>query len=918
MEDLTGRQFGQYRIVAPLGEGGMADVYKAYQASVDRYVAIKVLPQFHSRNREFLERFRQEAQVLAKLQHPFVVPILDFGESEGYTYLVMTFIKGGTLKGQLTGEPIPLARVGRIISQVGSALGYAHSLGMVHRDIKPTNILIDLHGNSLLTDFGVAKILEGSAEITRTGGILGTPAYMSPEQGLGEKIKHTTDIYSLGVVLYEMVTGRTPFQAETPFAVIYKHIHDPLPPPSSIVPNISDELEKVILKALAKDPEDRFETMQEMVDALSKALVASQRPRSVPAGLPPTLVEDTPVATEMQIEEAPILPEVEEHPSLEGEVEEASKPLEGEEVPSTEAEVEKEPERKKRLESTLLKRLPTRKLLMYLGGIAMVAIAAVFTLNLFGTDGIEGERSTPTEAPAQTAAFLTNPTAEPTEEHVEEVTEEIQASEIIIGTTDSWTSFESAWVYTFHDWELSHQCADGLLNTIPGTAGEVEPALAESYEVSDDGLEYIFHLRHGVTFPNGDPFNADAVVFSLERIAPINQALGQNAGSLYTTYAESVEKIDNFTVKITMLDTYPFAPQIMATNVWKIHNPNQWSDTDAGTNNTTCGIGPYVITSFIEGEELIFERNLSYYGEPAETDKIIVRYFGDSPTMTLALLNGEIDVAWKDLSPADQEALSVEEGISTDTSGGIEIRYIVFNATTPPFDNPNVRHGLARLLDRTQLANLGWQGSKIPLYSMIPPGFLGHKPTYFGTEDFEIGKELLRTAGYHEDNPLVMDLWYSPTHYGDTEPDVAAVLKQQWEASGVVQVELQSLEWGAYRDAGRSGSLPVSLLGWYPDYLDPDNYTRPFARSPASWSGSFYNNPEMDVLLDAQASELNKSVRISILENIQDFWVNESPFVPLVQGKLFIAYRDDVSGVILDPIPTLHYFLLKMIVTGPR
>jgi serine/threonine protein kinase len=272
MEDLTGRQFGQYRIVAPLGEGGMADVYKAYQASVDRYVAIKVLPQFHSRNREFLQRFKQEAQVLAKLQHPFVVPILDFGEADGYTFLVMTFIEGGTLKDLLTGEPIPLSRAGRIISQVGSALGYAHSLGMVHRDLKPTNILIDLHGNSLLTDFGVAKILEGSAELTRTGGILGTPVYMSPEQGLGERIGHKTDIYSLGVVLYEMVTGRAPFQAETPFAVIYKHIHDPLPPPSSINPGIPEDVERVVLKSLAKDPDHRYENVNDMVDALAAAI----------------------------------------------------------------------------------------------------------------------------------------------------------------------------------------------------------------------------------------------------------------------------------------------------------------------------------------------------------------------------------------------------------------------------------------------------------------------------------------------------------------------------------------------------------------------------------------------------------------------------------------------------------------------
>jgi peptide/nickel transport system substrate-binding protein len=482
---------------------------------------------------------------------------------------------------------------------------------------------------------------------------------------------------------------------------------------------------------------------------------------------------------------------------------------------------------------------------------------------------------------------------------------------LVVGTTDSWTSFETAWVYSFHDWELSHQCSDGLLNAVPGSAGEVELALAESYEVSADGLEYTFKLREDVTFPNGDPFDADAVIFSFDRVAPIDAAEGENAGFLYTAYAVGTEKIDDMTVKVTFNAPYPFGPQLISTNVWKIHNPAQWSATEAGTENTTCGIGPYVMTSFTEGEETIFEVNESYYGDAPEMDKIIVRYFADSPTMALALKNGEIDVAWKSLSPADQDALTGADGITTENAGGTEIRYIVFNSTTAPYDNPDVRLGLAQLLDREQLTDLGWQGIKVPLYSMVPPGFLGYKPTYEGTEDVEAGKALLASAGFDEDNPLVMDLWYSPTHYGDTEPDVATVLKQQWEASGVVQIELQFLEWGAYRDAGRAGELPVSLLGWYPDYLDPDNYTNVFAHSPASWSGSNYNNPEMDALLDAQAGELDEATRISILEEIQDLWVTESPFVPLGQGKLFIAYSDDVSGVVLDPIANLHYFLLK-------
>jgi len=139
---------------------------------------------------------------------------------------------------------------------------------------------------------------------------------------------------------------------------------------------------------------------------------------------------------------------------------------------------------------------------------------------------------------------------------------------------------------------------------------------------------------------------------------------------------------------------------------------------------------------------------------------------------------------------------------------------------------------------------------------------------------------------------------------------VATVMKQQWEASGVVEAELQFLEWAAYRDAQRAADLPVSLLGWYPDYLDPDNYTNVFAHSPATWSGANYNNPDMDALLDAQAGELDEATRIGIMEDVQDLWVTESPFVPLAQGKLFVAYRDGISNVILDPLALFHYFLI--------
>ena len=305
MEDLTGKQLSPYQIISPLGEGGMAAVYKAYQPGMDRYVALKVLPRHFASDREFIGRFSQEAKVIANLQHPHILPVHDFGEADGYTYLTMRFIEGGTLADWLKENgPLSLEKIRSIVTQVGGALDYAHAQGVIHRDIKPSNILVDPWGNCLLTDFGLAKMAESSSHLTQTGGILGTPAYMSPEQGLGKKIDSRSDIYSLGVVLYQMAIGRLPYQAETPMAVVIKHIHDPLPPPSQFKPDLPEALERVILKALAKNPEDRFAKVGEMVKALQNATEPPTSPESVSEPIAELPVAPEPVVDLMELETA--------------------------------------------------------------------------------------------------------------------------------------------------------------------------------------------------------------------------------------------------------------------------------------------------------------------------------------------------------------------------------------------------------------------------------------------------------------------------------------------------------------------------------------------------------------------------------------------------------------------------------------
>lgn len=305
--DMIGKTLGQYRIVEKLGQGGMAEVFKAYQPALDRYVAIKVLHPMVATDTQFLARFQHEARAVAKLRHGHIVQVYDFG-SEGNTYyMVMEFIDGQTLKARLrdlkeAGQTMSLEEAQGIIQAVAEALEYAHKRGMVHRDVKPANILLTSEGEAVLSDFGIARMVEGT-RFTMTG-VVGTPDYMSPEQGQGLEIDHRSDIYSLGVVLYEMLTGQTPFKADTPLAVIFKHVQDPLPLPRSINPDIPEPVERVILKALAKRPEDRFQSTMEMAKALSDAC-AGRSTIEAPAIEMPTVLEEGVVTGEETIIGAP-------------------------------------------------------------------------------------------------------------------------------------------------------------------------------------------------------------------------------------------------------------------------------------------------------------------------------------------------------------------------------------------------------------------------------------------------------------------------------------------------------------------------------------------------------------------------------------------------------------------------------------
>ena len=272
---LEGRMLGKYRVMDALGRGGMAQVYRAFHPQLERYVAIKVLRSDLVEEEEFLVRFRREAKAVAALRHPHIVQVFDFDVEDDLYYMVMELLEGDTLKAYLNsyrtrGERMPLGEMVRILLDVMDGLAYAHAEGIVHRDIKPANVLLTRRGQAVLTDFGIAQIV-GTTRYTMSGALMGTLNYMAPEQGLEGHGEVRSDIYSIGIMFFEMVTGRTPYDADTPLAILMKHLNDPLPLPHKLAPDLPEALEREILKALAKQPEDRYASAVEMAKALEEA-----------------------------------------------------------------------------------------------------------------------------------------------------------------------------------------------------------------------------------------------------------------------------------------------------------------------------------------------------------------------------------------------------------------------------------------------------------------------------------------------------------------------------------------------------------------------------------------------------------------------------------------------------------------------
>jgi peptide/nickel transport system substrate-binding protein len=491
----------------------------------------------------------------------------------------------------------------------------------------------------------------------------------------------------------------------------------------------------------------------------------------------------------------------------------------------------------------------------------------------------------------------------------------LAASDILVlGTIDRITelSFENS--YDHFTWHILRHTTKALVGMEPGT-NKIIPAIAQSWEISDDGLVYTFHIRPGVVFWDGTPCNAKAVKWALERTIRLN---GPEGGVfLIADVIKKIEAVDELTVKITL--NYPDATflirmtdNVIPALIYAGAPENEF------TQGRYVGTGPYRIVEYVPDERVVLEAVPTYFGPAPKTKRIVWVIYANEAALRAAVEAGDVDIAFRTFNPVDIVNLQKNPNLQVVRGPSVSIRYLLFNVTQPPVDNPLVRQAIAYAVDRDAICERVFSGLNTPIYTMVPEGLppAGSAIPVFPKRDLEKARELLRQAGYSEANPLQVNLWYTPTHYGTTEADVAAVLKQAIEETGMVKVTIQSLEWAAYVQRMSQGGFDMFLLGWYPDYLEASNFLAPWTTESPESLGTFFNKhpryPEYKELMTKALTTIDEAERAKIYQEIQRMSAEDVPWIPLWANnqQAYLVAQKNVKGIVLDLTMEPHLDLL--------
>jgi peptide/nickel transport system substrate-binding protein len=483
---------------------------------------------------------------------------------------------------------------------------------------------------------------------------------------------------------------------------------------------------------------------------------------------------------------------------------------------------------------------------------------------------------------------------------------------IIRGTTDQPVSYDPAGAYDLPSYDVIYAVYQNVMTIPPGKSTPV-PEAAEKCDYTDPKT-YECTLKDGLKFSDGSTLDSKDVKFSFERNVKIEDP---NGGSSLLANMKSVEAPDPKTVIFNLKAPDATWPFILTTGSAAIV-PDSYPADKLQPSDKVIGSGRYTVDSYKPGTQTVLQKNDSYTGsDPAENDQVIVQYYKTSSDLALALKQGEVNIAYRSLSPTDINSLKGESGLQVVEGNGIEIRYLVFNEDLQPGSNDAqklaIRQAVAYTIDRDAIASKVYEGTVQPLYSMVPQGLQyatePFKTQYGATPDVNKAKQVLQQAGVK--TPVPMEVWYTPSHYGPVSADEYAEIKDELDSSGLFDVTLKSTEWNQYSTAAFTDKYPIYQLGWFPDYPDADDYTASFY-SKDSFLNDHYSNPEMEKLLAQEKASTNTSERQQAFAKIQDIGAKDAPTVPVWQGKQIAAAQDDIHGIeeTFDPSFIFRYWLI--------
>jgi len=499
---------------------------------------------------------------------------------------------------------------------------------------------------------------------------------------------------------------------------------------------------------------------------------------------------------------------------------------------------------------------------------------------------------------------------------------------LIIGTTDSVeTCLDPARAYDFFGWEIIQSLGCSLVEYKAGATGSTDdliPSLATSWSVSDDGLQWTFNLREGVKYDDGAEFTAEDVKYSFDRGIEISDEDGAYLGIGYGDIIDSITVVSTYVVRFNLKIPFAAFLSLMACQASYIVDPryapksgDTWSVDDVVTytegdarGSHPMGLGPYTLKSWtrVAGKdtEMTLEANPLYWnaaeGYP-KTKTIVFSFYADSAGLAVAMTAGDVDIAFRQLSATDITTMQSNTNLHVWEGTGAFIQYFCMQQKSAPFNDVKARKAVAAAINRTDLVETVFQGQAEKLYSMIPIGMFGHTDAFeaIGDPDYELTRQLLGELGYDENNKFSFTLWYETSGHYPQSQQQAVVLKSSLEASGVISVSLEGRDWAAYKVKRAEETMEAYIYGWYPDYIDPDDYIYPFVQSSGgSWLHHNYASDEMDQLIAWARGNTTASARSDLYGQIQDLMVTDVPIIPLYQSGAYAVSKPNVKGIYLD------------------